>query len=360
MTSEIQPQQGQTQLDQTACETQMPEANERQERGNVLATHVPGVPEKTEEDTHEAQSSVENPVERNRSQSFQGHWPSRDVREDSARERLPDPGQHPALWYPPTHWQHGALAESSGQYDMYYAHQQHHHLNPLGQPQQHYYLPGPGTTAAKLTQQAQSTASDDLSASNHSLASEHTLTLVPDAIPASNQGYWGYPPHLQAYSRSLHHSTLNWYNLPHGMQRPPYLHSTSLPTPVTANEQGHSPYVFPRHPLSVISTRIHPPPTVTQQQEPQIIHASAITGTDCEYNKSAYSSSITSTEAAGLKRKRVSRACDICWAKKIKCVNNSQLDCESCSVNGFKCTYVRHLKRRGPKAINPFESGKVI
>jgi hypothetical protein len=55
------------------------------------------------------------------------------------------------------------------------------------------------------------------------------------------------------------------------------------------------------------------------------------------------------------KRRRVTRACDICWKKKIKCLNDSQSACEHCRQNGFTCSYFRDAKRRGPKALNPFE-----
>lgn len=55
------------------------------------------------------------------------------------------------------------------------------------------------------------------------------------------------------------------------------------------------------------------------------------------------------------KRRRVTRACDICWKKKIKCLNDSQSACIHCRSNGFTCTYFRDAKRRGPKALNPFE-----
>ena len=60
------------------------------------------------------------------------------------------------------------------------------------------------------------------------------------------------------------------------------------------------------------------------------------------------------SESAQSKRRRVSRACDICWKKKIKCHNDGQAICDSCKLNGFTCTYIRDAKRRGPKSTNPF------
>ncbi|KAJ3178040.1 hypothetical protein HDU87_003818 [Geranomyces variabilis] len=51
----------------------------------------------------------------------------------------------------------------------------------------------------------------------------------------------------------------------------------------------------------------------------------------------------------GLKRKRVTQACDACNRKKIKC-NGSKPQCANCLQTNSTCTYARTGKKRGPRA----------
>ncbi len=83
-----------------------------------------------------------------------------------------------------------------------------------------------------------------------------------------------------------------------------------------------------------------------QQQQIQIQQVTMTHGQD---------STMGTNDEDDRKRRRVTRACDICWKKKIKCSNDSQSACSHCLQNGFTCTYFRDAKRRGPKALNPFE-----
>jgi hypothetical protein len=76
-------------------------------------------------------------------------------------------------------------------------------------------------------------------------------------------------------------------------------------------------------------------------------------------NSTAFTPHFQNTPADSLtnseqKRKRAALACDVCFKRKTKCISTNGMDCTTCQSNGFPCTYSRDLKRRGPKAVNPF------
>lgn len=49
-----------------------------------------------------------------------------------------------------------------------------------------------------------------------------------------------------------------------------------------------------------------------------------------------------------MKRRRISKACDSCNKRKIKC-NGETPCCSNCKDNGYQCTYNRTFLKRGPK-----------
>ncbi|RKP27258.1 hypothetical protein SYNPS1DRAFT_6844, partial [Syncephalis pseudoplumigaleata] len=51
--------------------------------------------------------------------------------------------------------------------------------------------------------------------------------------------------------------------------------------------------------------------------------------------------------AGGNKRQRVSRACDACRRKKVRC-DGVRPVCGNCSAFHFECTYLDAAKKRGP------------
>ncbi|KAJ3085906.1 hypothetical protein HK102_013698, partial [Quaeritorhiza haematococci] len=59
-------------------------------------------------------------------------------------------------------------------------------------------------------------------------------------------------------------------------------------------------------------------------------------------------SSSSSSSTAGTKRKRTTKACDVCNRRKVKC-DGIQPACTQCLSSRLTCTYQREAKKRGPK-----------
>ena len=87
-------------------------------------------------------------------------------------------------------------------------------------------------------------------------------------------------------------------------------------------------------------------PKTTQTSAAKVGHH---TTTNTTGNSS--SSTIYSTSAFPLKRRRITRACDRCHRGGIKCAPGPDLStCAPCASFGSECTYDRPVKRRGPPA----------
>lgn len=104
-----------------------------------------------------------------------------------------------------------------------------------------------------------------------------------------------------------------------------------------------------------LSMMAHAPPAAQREQEYCPMNDATEESLEAAQSAPDAQSPTEETAAGGTKRKRVSRACDICWKKKTKCINSHQSACDNCRQNGFTCTYFRDSKRRGPKALNPFD-----
>ncbi|ORZ13578.1 hypothetical protein BCR42DRAFT_66502 [Absidia repens] len=109
---------------------------------------------------------------------------------------------------------------------------------------------------------------------------------------------------------------------PHDLPPPPLRPLQPQPYPASPfNLPVYSPYIYPRP--------SHPQPQTSQQQ----IRPSA-GSSESEHD---------------IKRMRISRACDGCRRKKIKCDTEGEgSTCKSCRLANTVCTFKDSAKKRGP------------